>query len=631
MKKNVRRRGRILALTLAAILTVSLAEAGTVPARAEAADSDYGLGNPKIAYNYSEKITFGSYWQEDTNNDGKADKSDDKQPITWSTLKDYGDGTALVVSDKILDAGKYFEGVSEGEGGTDYSCTWMSSTVRNWLNGEFYKNAFTTDEQEAIIEEDVINDDNPAYGTTGGIITEDKVFLLSLNDVTNTDYGFVESTPGYQRRSVKVTAYAKSNGVETAVYDTGLWWLRSPGCTTSRAMVVDDIGGVSDYGSVVNTSLGIRPALRINLSSSYVKKTGEKTKISVKGSEWDTVTFGKYDGKDISWRVLNVSGDNAFLVSDKILTAKAYNDDKSITWKDSTIRNWLNTEFFTGSFTEAEQNMILNTTVKNDDNDSGYNVTEAGEDTEDKVFLLSLKDIIQPGYGFSDQYLAESESRIARNSEGFCDWWWLRSPGNFDFQAARVDDNGKADSNGLNVINSNGGIRPALIIDLKSSAWTKGEKVTAGDPSGGKEEPVVDPSSKVAPTTDPTANPTSAPTPAPADGKTSPTTTVPPTVSPAAQPAEATEKDNVTTFKVGSKKLKNKKTIKKTSKIKITDKDKIKKITLNGKSIKIKKNKTSFTLKLKNYKKKLKKKGKWNTLKVTDDKGNIKTVKFKTK
>ena len=30
----------------------------------------------------------------------------------------------------------------------------------------------------------------------------------------------------------------------------------------------------------------------------------------------------------------------------------------------------------------------------------------------------------------------------------------------------------------LNVSNSNGGIRPALIIDLKSSAWTKGEKVT---------------------------------------------------------------------------------------------------------------------------------------------------------
>ena len=63
----------------------------------------------------------------------------------------------------------------------------------------------------------------------------------------------------------------------------------------------------------------------------------------------------------------------------------------------------------------------------------------------------------------------------------------------------------------------------------------------------------------------------------------------------------------------------------------VKDKDKIKKITLNGKKIKIKSGKTSFILKLKSYKKKLKKKGKWNTLVVVDAKGNKKTLKFKTK
>jgi len=43
------------------------------------------------------------------------------------------------------------------------------------------------------------------------------------------------------------------------------------------------------------------------------------------------------------------------------------------------------------------------------------------------------------------------------------------------------------------------------------------------------------------------------------------------------------------------------------------------------------KNKASFTLKLKSFKKKLKEKGKWNKLVVTDAKGNKKTLKFKTK
>ena len=31
-------------------------------------------------------IWFGNYWQEDTNGDGIADKSDDKTPIKWRVL-----------------------------------------------------------------------------------------------------------------------------------------------------------------------------------------------------------------------------------------------------------------------------------------------------------------------------------------------------------------------------------------------------------------------------------------------------------------------------------------------------------------------------------------------------------------
>lgn len=127
------------------------------------------------------------------------------------------------------------------------------------------------------------------------------------------------------------------------------------------------------------------------------------------------------------------------------------------------------------------------------------------------------------------------------------------------------------------------------------------------------------------PTTAPTEGNITIPTTAPTDGNIS-TPTATPSVTPSAVPTPVAVKDKTTTFSI-----KNKATVKKTAKIKIKDKDKIKKITLNGKTIKIKKNKTSFTLKLKSYKKNLKKKGKWNTLKVTDKKGNVKTIKFKTK
>ena len=65
-------------------------------------------------------------------------------------------------------------------------------------------------------------------------------------------------------------------------------------------------------------------------------------------------------------------------------------------------------------------------------------------------------------------------------------------------------------------------------------------------------------------------------------------------------------------------------------KITVNDKDGIKTIKLNSKTIKVK-NKESYSFKLSKYKKNLKKKGKWNKLVVTDKNGKKTTIQFKTK
>ena len=77
--------------------------------------------------------------------------------------------------------------------------------------------------------------------------------------------------------------------------------------------------------------------------------------------------------------------------------------------------------------------------------------------------------------------------------------------------------------------------------------------------------------------------------------------------------------------------VKSKKTYKKSKKVTIKDKDGLKSIKLNGKKIKVKKGKVSFSFKLSKYKKYLKRKKKWNKLVITDVKGNSKIIKFKTK
>ena len=53
-------------------------------------------------------VCFGNYWQEDTNGDGKADKSDGKQPIKikWRVLSVDGE-YAFLLADKNLDAREY--------------------------------------------------------------------------------------------------------------------------------------------------------------------------------------------------------------------------------------------------------------------------------------------------------------------------------------------------------------------------------------------------------------------------------------------------------------------------------------------------------------------------------------------
>ena len=179
--------------------------------------------------------------------------------------------TMFVVADKGLDCKGYHD-----PGG---SVTWENCTLRDWLNNDFYGTAFSSGEQGAIVSQTVVNEDNPVYNTEGGNNTADKVYLLSLSEVMNPDYGFCE---GYDicsvSRMVKASDYAHARG---AWAETGtdyadyadyagncFWWLRSPGYDTSCAADVTTFGSVYRSGYDVNDDyVACVPVLYINLSS----------------------------------------------------------------------------------------------------------------------------------------------------------------------------------------------------------------------------------------------------------------------------------------------------------------------------------------------------------------------------
>ena len=189
-----------------------------------------------------------------------------------------------------------------------------------------------------------------------------------------------------------------------------------------------------------------------------------------------TIEFGNYpqdkDGteKPIEWIVMKKEGNQVLLLSKYVLDAKPYNEEfEDVTWETSDIRQWLNNEFYTTAFNKTEKAKIQTSLIKNEDN-SEYG-TSGGNDTEDKVFLLSEKE--------AETLFSNEEERIAKateyaeksgvyvNKEKVA-WWWLRSPGYHGHHAAVVNKYGWVDRDGSCVSIYSGGVRPALHLNLQS-------------------------------------------------------------------------------------------------------------------------------------------------------------------
>ncbi|NLA70109.1 MAG: sortase B protein-sorting domain-containing protein [Clostridiales bacterium] len=155
----------------------------------------------------------------------------------WRVLDDSG----FLFSEDLLETKAYHDTLS--------GITWENCTLRSYLNGQTFLNSnFTGTEQDAIKDTSVTNDSNPDYSTAGGNNTTDKLFLLSLAEVRNTDYGF---------------------GSDATRAASTWWWLRSPGRDARFAAIVRREGRVWSKGDLISGSGSgfVRPALNLNLSS----------------------------------------------------------------------------------------------------------------------------------------------------------------------------------------------------------------------------------------------------------------------------------------------------------------------------------------------------------------------------
>ena len=188
----------------------------------------------------------------------------------------------------------------------------------------------------------------------------------------------------------------------------------------------------------------------------------------------DYVNYGSYEqdnntanGKEpIEWRVLDVKDGKALLISKYALDAKAYEESgKPITWETCTLRQWLNSDFLNEAFSDKEQSAIETATVNVSANREYYS-TDPGNDTQDKVFLLSLDEAKEYITKYDDRACVPTDYAIGKGAEttgGNCRWWLRTLSLHCQYAAFSVNYDGTFLDEYVN--HGDVSVRPAIWID----------------------------------------------------------------------------------------------------------------------------------------------------------------------
>jgi len=198
---------------------------------------------------------------------------------------------------------------------------------------------------------------------------------------------------------------------------------------------VKNIGTKAFFGCEGLTEITI-PESVTEIGSSAFSACTNLANVKVNGSarKGGLVHFGGY-----FWRVLDIQGSKALVISEDILFARAVHPENAdITWETCELRQYLNGTWYDQTFSTTEKGRIVEGT--------------------DKLFLLSDDE--------ATSYFSGSSSRIALNAQGTASWWWLRSPGNYSGFAAYVIFDGSVSVVGIDVLNVDGGVRPAFWLNL---------------------------------------------------------------------------------------------------------------------------------------------------------------------
>jgi hypothetical protein len=192
--------------------------------------------------------------------------------IEWRVLYKQSDADVLIITEHSIDAEKVHD--SNANWGTDI--TWANSTLRETLNSAFLTSLSTLSNRVLYTTLYTVNG---YQGSTYDTLTGQKVFLLSEEEVFGTrqeglsidlEKNVYPTIVLFKDNNARKTIFVDTNRINSTL-DTGSlgsqrYALRSPrNYNSSKAEVFLNQGTINSNS--VTTATGVRPALRVNLSS----------------------------------------------------------------------------------------------------------------------------------------------------------------------------------------------------------------------------------------------------------------------------------------------------------------------------------------------------------------------------
>ena len=233
----------------------------------------------------------------------------------------------------------------------DGECWWEDCSLREWLNTDFYEEAFSKTEKKHIVD------------TTYSCYTGDERFL--------TDKVYLIGMLRYRMKPdealCKPTKYAKKQGIFVEDKYCRYW---------TRDIITSVGGGVKNYPAVYNYTgkfaampddpfkaedVGVRPVICVEY----------KIKIDNKCiDEGDMITMGTYDEEPVEWYVIDKHKDEFTLFSKYGLDERCMDENGADSFEDTELYEWLNDDFYNEAFNKTEKKKIV-------ENDLGGFVTLA--------------------------------------------------------------------------------------------------------------------------------------------------------------------------------------------------------------------------------------------------------------